>query len=62
MVLEHFGIELKFRDLDGLAKYPVDESQIDQARVLLTRLRGFAPDLSAAEAAGIADSGTCARR
>lgn len=40
MALTQFGIELKFRDLDGLAKYPVDDSQIDQARVLLT---GYAP-------------------
>jgi len=40
MVLESFGAELKFRDFDGLAKYPVGESQIDQARVLLT---GYTP-------------------
>lgn len=36
MVLGGFGRVLKFRDLDGLAKYPVDEAQVTGARVLLT--------------------------
>ncbi len=33
--ISHFGAEIKFRDLEQLAKYPVDGSQLADARVIL---------------------------
>jgi hypothetical protein len=37
--MSHSGGGIKFRDLQGLAKYPVDSSQLGQARVILKSYR-----------------------
>ncbi len=40
--MSQFGSGVKFRDLQGLAKYPVDNSQLGEARVILESYRPVA--------------------